>query len=134
MGLSLVSSQGLFLSQSHGSGDYKRFAREALKAFKKVKFNGKPFYTCNVARLHECRRLGPEKEVGLWFSHFFQCSPHFDEVFGAIFSQGPGEELASFTRAAQLKVYIAIGAREVIDPTNGLRIATNEPLQFASTK
>src|SRR3989338_9379698 len=45
------------------------------------------YYTCNVSRLRECHRLGTEKEIGLWFTHFFTSSPHFDDVFAAIFNQ-----------------------------------------------
>lgn len=134
MSQSFELSHALSLKQSHShSSGYKRFKREALKAFKKVVVNGVTYYTCNVCRLRECRRLGADKEIGLWFTHFFQYSPHFDDVSGAIFSQRPGEELANFTKMAQIKIFIAHGDSEMLDPSNGFRIQTDRPLEFASS-
>lgn len=135
MSCSLSSSHFLALTLSHESGKaYKIFEKEALKAFKKVQVNSVPHYTCNVARLHECRRLGTEKQLSLWSTHFFQCSRHFDEVFAVVFNTRPGEELASFTRGGDLKIYIAMGSNEILDPSNGFRIQTEHPLEFASAE
>lgn len=135
MSLSLTLSQkpslSLQLVHSHRVG-YRRFEKTALKAFKKIIVGGTPYYTCNVARLRECNRLGTEKEIALWFTHFFMCSPYFDDVFAAIFSTGPGEELTNFTRAGQIRVFVAMNEWEFLDPADGVSIRSECPLLFAS--
>ena len=132
MGQGQMLSLSLGLRQSQLVG-FPEFQKEVLKAFKKMRVNGVDVYTCNVHRLRECHRLGDDKQVRLWFTHFFLCSPHFDTVSGAIFNDRPGEELVTFTRGAQLQIYLAVGESVILDPTNGILIQIDQPLVFASS-
>lgn len=138
MSLSLGFSPALrpYLSQEHAATkDLRRnaYVKAALKAFRKFRHNGKVFYTCNVARLHACNRLGEEKEVKLWRTHFFMSSPHFYEVSGVVFSRGPGDELLAHTNTLQLDfLYVKSGHRTAIDPKNGRVHEFEEDLVFAS--
>jgi len=114
---------------------YRAFAREALKAFKKFRFRGRTMYTCNVARLRECNRLGDAKEVALWRTHFFLCSTYFNDVDGAVFNSRPGEELADITRRQEVgPMYLAVSITEIMDTRNGVVWETDVPLVFASAE
>lgn len=136
MGLSLRLGPSQTLAQvcahSHPGG-LRKYVREALKAFRKFTLEGKTFYTCNVERLKQCDRLGSEKEVTLWRTHFFLASRHFDDVFAVVFSKPPGSELVQITRQMQIQeLYLALNPTEILDASNGSRINLNEPLVFAS--
>jgi hypothetical protein len=58
----------------------RHYVREALKAFKLFECKQGVFYTCNVARLHECNRLGEGKEVRIWQTYLFTQSKFFQTV------------------------------------------------------
>lgn len=110
----------------------KAYIREALKAFKKVTIQGRVYYTCNVARLNACNRLGDAKQVKMWRTHFFLRSTHFAQVHGVIFNSAPGKELADFSAGAVDRIYVIVRPREIIDPKNGDSIHLEEDLVFAS--
>ncbi|MDQ5912367.1 MAG: hypothetical protein QG568_582 [Patescibacteria group bacterium] len=130
MSLSVSISQ----EQSQDRQSRNAYIREALRAFRKVTVQGRSYYTCNVDRLKECNRLGDEKQVTTWRTHFFLRSKHFDGVCGVIFSSAPGRELADFSAEAVDTIYISMGVREILNPKNGNRIFLEEDLVFASDK
>lgn len=122
----------MHLSQSLDLRRRRAYVRAALKAFKKIIIDGKVFYTCNVERLKSCNRLGSEKEVALWKTHFFLSSPYFLEAEGVVFNVRPGEELASFTKQAQIDfLYLAMSLTEMLDVATGRRFIPEEPLVFS---
>lgn len=126
---------GLFLYQEQAqypSDGYRAYAREALKAFKKITIQGKVYYTCNVNRLRNCDRLGSDSVIPLWRTHFFLRSRHFDEAEGVIFSSRPGIDLSRFSSFAIESQYIVIEGNLIVDPINGLRQTIEEDLIFAS--
>lgn len=131
-------SQSLGIHQTQGQTqnqsilDRRTYVREALKAFKKIQVEGRPYYTCNVARLKACDRLGDEKQVTTWRTHFFLNSRHFSAVEGVIFNSAPGRELADFSRGAVEVLCVSIGPREIINSSNGNRTTLEEDLVFAS--
>jgi hypothetical protein len=110
----------------------KAYAREALKAFKKVVIQGSTYYTCNVKRLRECDRLGDEKEISTCKTHFFLRSRHFDDIKGVIFNSAPGEELAIFSERVTDEIYVALSKREMVNPKKGEITTLDEDLNFAS--
>jgi hypothetical protein len=130
-GLGFTQSHVLVHDHSHISRQ-RAYTRAVLKAFRRVIIGNKTLYTCNVARLRECGRLGSEQEVSLWKTHFFMCSRHFDDVFGVIFNQRPGEELSSFTARRVKHLYLQQGEREILNMKTGKRIRVSEPPAFAS--
>ncbi len=137
MGQSLGMSCGfsLQLIHEHSQGSAARaYYRAALKAFKRFTHNSKVFYTCNVERLKECNRLGEEKEISLWRTHFFLCSPHFDEASGVVFSSRPGQELALLSQKNVESLFLATSSNQMVDIRYGHRIELTEPLVFASAE
>jgi hypothetical protein len=138
MGQSLSLGQGqclgMYLTHETRTNPYGVWVKQALKAFRKFKHDGRIYYTCNVARLMECDRLGEAKEVSLWKTHFFLSAPYFDDVSGAIFSQAPGEELARVSRAHQVLLYIRQSDTTMMDVRNGVMIQLQDRLVFASEK
>lgn len=114
------------------SDGYRTYAREALKAFKKVTIQGKVYYTCNVSRLRNCDRLGSDSVIPLWRTYFFLRSHHFDEAEGVIFSSRPGIDLSRSSSFAIESQYIALEGNVIIDPINGRRQTIEEDLIFAS--
>ena len=113
-------------------GGYREYASKALKAFRKFQYNGKTYYTCNVDRLKECDRLGDKKQVSMWRTHFFLASPHFDDVYGAVFNVRPGVELAEATKLQRVPMFIAVGKKEMMCISRGFRYELETPLIFAS--
>jgi hypothetical protein len=143
--LLLYKTMGLGLSQSlrpdlrqeftfGNSGPANVYYRAALKAFKKFIYDNKVFYTCNVERLKACNRLGSAKEVSLWKTHFFLCSPHFDECCGVVFSARPGEELGLLSQRHLEFLFLATGTMNMVNVKNGYRVELAEPLVFASSE
>lgn len=132
LGQTMSLSVSISQEQSQDRRSLNAYIREALKAFRKVTVQGRSHYTCNVDRLRECNRLGDEKQVTTWRTHFFLHSRHFDEVCGVIFNSAPGKELACFSADAVDEIYISMGVREILNPKNGKRIFLEEDLVFAS--
>lgn len=127
LSLQLTQTQELRLNER-----IKTWEKEALKAFKKVSIDGKNYCTCNVERLKQCNRLGDEKEITLYKTHFFLKSPGFDFIFGVIFNARPGIELAEFSKQSSRRIYLATGSRAIMDLQTGTRIELQMDLTFAS--
>jgi hypothetical protein len=111
---------------------YKDFAREAAKAFRRFHLKGVDLYTCNVKRLQACNRLGEEKEVGTWRTHFFLQSSHFADVDGVVYNKAPGKELADFSTQMLPLIYVMIDERTILNAKTGERTVLDEPLVFSS--
>ena len=131
---SIGLSQTIGQSQSQqAGGKCQAYIRKALEAFKRIEFKGSYYYTCNVARLKKCDRLGNQKQITMWRTHFFLSSPHFIDVKGVIFSTAPGRELAEFSQQTVESIYVVSGHRKILNPSNGEKIALDEDLVFASS-
>lgn len=138
IGLSLATHHflGCYQLQEQRPGDpYREFEKVALNAFKKFTYQGREMYTCNVDRLHECNRLGDEKQITLWKTHFFLVSRHFDLVSAVVFNRRPGIELAKHSASTGITaIFLALSPDQMVDTENGHIITLNTPLVFVSMK
>lgn len=108
------------------------FMQEALLAFKLFEENGVKYYTCNVERLEECNRLGDDKQVSLWRTHFFLRSSHFDGVKSVIFSKRPGTELALAAKTVMENIFLKITPNQAVNVSNGDVVDFDKDIPFNS--
>lgn len=112
---------------------FQEFRLEALKAFHKISVSHGAFYTCNVKRLRACDRLGEERVIHLWRTHFFLASPCFDMVEGVIFNTRPGLELANFVSSlCFLELYLALDRTTIVNTRTGRILQLDHSIEFAS--
>lgn len=112
----------------------RHYVKEAAKAFKLFECKQGVFYTCNVARLHECNRLGEDKEVRIWQTYLFIQSKSFQTVSGVIYNTRPGTELAKLSKERGDTIYLAMDARTILNTANGDRTVLDQDIIFASTE
>lgn len=112
----------------------RNYVKEALKAFKLFECKQGVFYTCNVARLHECNRLGEDKEVRIWQTYLFIQSKSFETVAAVIYNDRPGSELAKLSKERGDIIYLAMDTRTILNTANGKRTVLDKDIVFASAE